>query len=92
MVLYKFIPYLLVHQNGYSSIINGDTTEYLYDAANRLAAVDGAPYTFDANGNLLSTGVMTNVWDAANRLTEVSRNCIGSDGNGLLPESNNALK
>jgi hypothetical protein len=43
-------------------------------AANRLTSVDGAPYTFDANGNLLSTGVMTNVWDAANRLTEVSRN------------------
>ena len=36
--------------------------------------MNDAPYTFDANGNLLSTGVMTNVWDAANRLTEVSRN------------------
>jgi hypothetical protein len=35
--------------------------------------VDGV-YTFDDNGNLFSTGVMTNVWDAANRLTEVSRN------------------
>ncbi|RME58970.1 hypothetical protein D6779_05350 [Candidatus Parcubacteria bacterium] len=27
----------------------GNTTTYLYDAANRLAQVDGQPYTFDAN-------------------------------------------
>ena len=54
--------------NRLQQIINGDTTAYLYDAANRLAAVDGQSYTFDANGNLLSTGVMTNTWDAANRL------------------------
>ncbi len=54
--------------NRLQQIINGDTTEYLYDAANRLAAVDGVSYTFDANGNLLATGSMTNTWDAANRL------------------------
>ncbi len=44
-----------------------------YDLANRLAAVDGVSYTFDDNGNLLATGSMTNTWDAANRLTAVSR-------------------
>jgi YD repeat-containing protein len=60
--------------NRLQQIINGDTTEYLYDAANRLAAVDGQSYTFDNNGNLLATGVMTNVFDTANRLVETSRN------------------
>ena len=30
-------------------------------------------YSFDDNGNLLSTGVMTNVFDAANRLIETER-------------------
>lgn len=35
--------------NRLRQIINGDTTTYLYDAANRLAQVDGQPYTFDAN-------------------------------------------
>ena len=30
-------------------------------------------YTFDANGNLLTTGSMTNTWDAANRLTAIQR-------------------
>ena len=37
-------------------------------------------YTFDANGNLLSSGVMTNTWDAANRLVETTR-----DGYTLEP-------
>ncbi len=33
----------------------------------------GQAYTFDANGNLLTSGVMTNTWDAANRLIETIR-------------------
>ncbi len=56
--------------NRLKQIIAGDTTEYQYDAANRLAQVAGQAYTFDANGNLLQTGVMTNIFDAANRLVE----------------------
>jgi hypothetical protein len=48
-------------------IIDGDTTSYLYDEANRLDNVEGQAYNFDANGNLLATGVMTNVSDMANR-------------------------
>jgi YD repeat-containing protein len=59
--------------NRLQQIINGDTTDYLYDAANRLSQVDGQSYTFDDNGNLLSTGVMTNTFDAANRLTSSLR-------------------
>ncbi|MBI1881260.1 MAG: hypothetical protein HYR94_24025, partial [Chloroflexi bacterium] len=59
--------------NRLEQIINGDTTEYLYDAANRLTEVDGQSYTFDDNGNLLQTGVMTNSWNAANRLVETQR-------------------
>ncbi len=59
--------------NRLKQIIAGDTTEYQYDAANRLMQVDGQAYTFDANGNLLQTGVMTNTWDAANRLVETTR-------------------
>jgi YD repeat-containing protein len=30
-------------------------------------------YTFDDNGNLLTTGAMTNTWDNANRLIETQR-------------------
>ncbi len=60
--------------NRLQQIIDGDTTSYLYDDANRLASVDGTPYTFDANGNLLNSDTMTNTWDAANRLTQTERN------------------
>jgi RHS repeat-associated protein len=58
--------------NRLKQIINGDTTDYLYDAANRLASVDSQSYTFDDNGNLLATGVLTNTFDAANRLISSS--------------------
>ncbi len=54
-------------------IIDGDTTDYLYDAANRLETVNGVTVNFDANGNLLSNGVMTNTFDAVNRLIETQR-------------------
>jgi len=46
-------------------------TSYRYDDANRLVEVDGVPYTWDNNGNLLSDGVNTYTYDTANRLVEV---------------------
>ena len=46
---------------------------YVYDAANRLAEVDGVAYTWDNNGNLLSDGQTTYTYDSANRLTALSR-------------------
>ena len=62
-------------------VINGDTTEYLYDAANRLAQLNGqAVYSFDNNGNLLNSDTLTNTFDAANRLVETQR-----DGNTVQP-------
>jgi YD repeat-containing protein len=45
---------------------------YQYDQANRLVNVDGQAYTWDANGNLLSDGARSSVYDAANRLTSVT--------------------
>jgi RHS repeat-associated protein len=59
--------------NRLQQIIDGNTTSYQYDAANRLTGVNGIGYTWDDNGNLLSSGAMTNTWDAANRLTAVDR-------------------
>ena len=55
--------------NRLQQIIDGDTTDYLYDAANRLESLNGQQvYSFDANGNLLNSDTLTNTWDAANRL------------------------
>lgn len=48
------------------------TTIYGYDAANRLVAVNGASYSWDANGNLLDDGGSTYTYDDANRLVEVT--------------------
>lgn len=62
--------------NRLKQIIEGNTTEYQYDAANRLSQVDGQDYTFDDNGNLLATGAMTNTFDAANRLIESERDGV----------------
>jgi RHS repeat-associated protein len=44
---------------------------YTYDEANRLTSVDGAPYSWDANGNLLNDGLRTYSYDHANRLSSV---------------------
>jgi RHS repeat-associated protein len=49
-------------------------TTYTYDAANRLTAVNGQAYTWDANGNLLSDGSKDYVYDQANRLTNINAN------------------
>ena len=47
-------------------------TAYDYDDANRLVDVNGVPYTWDANGNLLNDGTNTYAYDSANRLTSMS--------------------
>lgn len=47
-------------------------TDYIYDSANRLADVNGIPYIWDANGNLLNDGINTYTYDSANRLIELT--------------------
>ena len=47
------------------------TDTYLNDEANELVEVNGVPYSWDDNGNLLSDGVSTYTYDHANRLSSV---------------------
>jgi RHS repeat-associated protein len=47
-------------------------TDYSYDAANRLTAVDGTPFTWDANGNLLADERWSYGYDHAGRLVGVT--------------------
>jgi RHS repeat-associated protein len=57
--------------NRIQQIINGQTTGYTYDDANRLTAVNGQTYSWDDNGNLLSDGARTYAYGTSNRLTSV---------------------
>jgi len=49
------------------------STDYVYDNANRLVDADGVTFTWDDNGNLLSDGVSSYAYDAANRLNQVTQ-------------------
>jgi len=55
-------------------------------SANRLTSVDGVPYTWDNNGNLLSDGTRTFQYDYANRLVQVVSGTLTTEftynGNG----------
>ncbi|TDL76108.1 DNRLRE domain-containing protein [Peribacillus frigoritolerans] len=53
------------------------TTNYTYDAANQLTAVNGQAYTYDMNGNLKDNGAKTYIYDVENRLIEV-KNSAGT--------------
>ncbi len=53
-------------------VLDMQLTTYAYDEANRLMVVDGAPYTWDDNGNLVSDGEKTYTYNQANRLTELT--------------------
>jgi RHS repeat-associated protein len=49
------------------------STSYVYDVANRLSNVDGVPYTWDNNGNLLSDGTSTYSYDYNNKLVGLTQ-------------------
>ena len=55
-----------------ATITSTQVTNYVYDAANRLASVNGQAYTWDDNGNLLNDGSKTYTYDQANRLTNIT--------------------
>ncbi len=42
-----------------------------YNNVNALTSLSGQPFTYDANGNLLSDGLRTYAWDAENRLLAI---------------------
>ena len=75
----------------------GEVTMYTHDAANRLTSVGGVGYTYDHNGNLLSDGARTFVYDTANRLKQVANGTFtttytyAGDGTRLAQTINGAI-
>jgi YD repeat-containing protein len=56
------------NDNRTSITSGGITTNAIYDAANQLASQGSTSYSYDRNGNVLSSGDMKFVYDAANRM------------------------
>jgi len=61
-----------------TDIISGETVNYLYDSLNRLTSARAATnqlsgYTYDLNGNQISTGY---AYDAENRLVQVNAGAV----------------
>ena len=56
-----------------ATITSTVVTAYQYDAANRLASVNGQAYTWDDNGNLVNDGAKTYTYNQANRLTDLTQ-------------------
>jgi RHS repeat-associated protein len=55
------------------TITSTQVTAYQYDAANRLASVNGQSYTWDDNGNLINDGEKAYTYNQANRLTNLTQ-------------------
>ncbi|MBE7539514.1 MAG: RHS repeat-associated core domain-containing protein [Opitutaceae bacterium] len=53
--------------------VTGNGAAYQANALNQYTAVGGSTWTHDADGNLLSNGTQTNVYDAENRLVQVTK-------------------
>jgi RHS repeat-associated protein len=52
--------------------VQGSTTSYTYDDADRMTAAGGVTYSYSANGNLTGRGSDTFGWDLENRLTSAT--------------------
>jgi RHS repeat-associated protein len=53
-----------------------------YDAANELQSWNGIPFSYDANGGMLSDGANTFTWDARNNLSALNGSSLQYDAFG----------
>ena len=52
--------------------VEGSTTGYTYDDADRMTSAGGVTYTYDNNGNQTGRGTDTFGWDAEDRLVSAT--------------------
>jgi YD repeat-containing protein len=67
----------LTRNNGTASLLPTAVASASYDAANEQTSFAGAPFQYDANGNLTNDGTNTYVWDARNRLVQITGGVTG---------------
>ena len=62
--------------NRISTLVNGVATSYSSNSLNQYTAVGGAGYSYDADGNLLSDGVRSYMYNSENRMIRAT---VGTD-------------
>ena len=62
--------------NRISTLVNGVATSYSSNSLNQYTAVGGAGYSYDADGNLLSDGVCSYMYNSENRMIRAT---VGTD-------------
>jgi RHS repeat-associated protein len=67
--------------------LTDDVSSATVDAANRLTSWGGGTLTYDANGNLISDGTISYVWNARNKLTQIK----GANGSVIATFEYDAL-
>ncbi len=71
-------PFSILHSYGYDDI--GNSTNWPVNCLNQYTAISGGPTSvsaaYDLDGNMLTNGVFTYAYDAANRLASVSSNGV----------------
>jgi RHS repeat-associated protein len=60
----------------------GPVTSATYDAGNQLTNWNGTPFSFDANGNMLSDGTNAFAWNARNQIATVNSTSMQYDAFG----------
>ena len=68
----------LTRNNDTASLLPAAVVAATYDAANEQTVFAGVALTYDNNGNLMSDGTNTYVWDARNRLVAISGGATAS--------------
>ena len=65
----------------HASYINFATNTYTANALNQYTAIDATTFDYDGDGNLLTNGVFSYIWDAENRLVAAYSNgvCVVSN-------------
>jgi RHS repeat-associated protein len=58
--------------NRTSQTVNGVTTSYIYDVANRLSSVNGINYSWNDNGSLINDGLMNYTYNSSGLLSYIT--------------------